>query len=107
MESRKMAAVASRDTVLGLKLAGVSTTVIAEGKEAVDEVMKLAKSKKFNLIIAEESITKYANQSELILINTSTDPLIILIPSAGEEEGESIEVLAKRILGVDISKFGL
>ena len=75
------------------------------GKEALNEVIKLIKSKEYNLIIAEEGIKEYADQNELSIINLSVDPLVLLIPSQEVEESkESLESLAKRVLGVDITK---
>ncbi len=100
-----MVFVGERQDALGLRLAGIDKAFSVYGKEALNEVMKLIKSKEYNLIIAEESIKDYADQNEVNMINTSIDPLVLLIPSEEvAEAGESLESLAKRVLGVDITK---
>ncbi len=105
MEFKKIVFIGERQDALGLQLAGIDKTLSLSGKEALNEVIKLIKNKEYNLIIAEESIKEYADQNEINLINTSVDPLVLLIPSKEVLEGsESLESLAKRVLGVDITK---
>ncbi len=105
MEFKKIVFIGDRRDALGLKLAGIDNSIDLTGKEALNEVIKLIKSKEYNLIIAEESIKGYADQNELSTINLSIDPLVLLIPSQEVEENkESLESLAKRVLGVDITK---
>ncbi len=105
MEFKKMVFIGERQDSLGLQLAGIDKTFTLKGKEALDEVIKLIKSKEYNLIIAEEDIKEYADQNEINIINTSVDPLVLLIPSEEVgENSESLESLAKRVLGVDITK---
>ena len=105
MEFKKIVFIGDRRDGLGLKLAGIDNSMDLTGKEALNEVIKLIKNKEYNLIIAEESIKEYADQNELSTINLSVDPLVLLIPSQeAEESKESLESLAKRVLGVDITK---
>ena len=105
MEFKKIVFVGDRQDALGLKLAGIDNSMDLTGKEALNEVIKLIKSKEYNLIIAEESIKEYADHNELSAINLSVDPLVLLIPSQeAEESKESLESLAKKVLGVDITK---
>ncbi|EFD92342.1 MAG: Vacuolar H+transporting two-sector ATPase F subunit [Candidatus Parvarchaeum acidophilus ARMAN-5] len=105
MEFKKIVFVGNREDSLGLQLAGIDKVIPASGNKALEEVIKLIKGKEYNLIIAEEDIKEYANQNESNIINTSVDPLVLLIPSKEmEENGESLESLAKRVLGVDITK---
>ncbi len=105
MEFKKMVFVGDRRDALGLRLAGIDNSFNLSGRAAVEEIIKLIKSKEYNLIIAEEDIINYADQNELNNINMSIDPLVLLIPSNEVEESkESLESLAKRVLGVDITK---
>lgn len=105
MEFKRIVFIGDRRDSLGLKLAGIDNSMYLTGKEALNEVIKLIKSKEYNLIIAEESIKDYADQNEMNTINLSVDPLVLLIPSHEVEESkESLESLAKRVLGVDITK---
>ena len=106
MEFKKIVFIGDRRDALGLKLAGIDNSIDLTGKEALNEVIKLIKSKEYNLIITEENIKQHANQNELMMINSSVDPLVLLIPNENLELGkESIEGLARRVLGVDITKF--
>ena len=105
MEFKNIVFVGDRRDSLGLKLVGIDNSMTLAGKDALKEVIKLIKSKEYNLIIAEESIKDFADQDEINAINLSVDPLVLLIPSNEVEENrESLESLAKRVLGVDISK---
>jgi vacuolar-type H+-ATPase subunit F/Vma7 len=105
MEFKKIVFIGDRRDALGLKLAGIDNSMDLTGKEALNEVIKLIKRKEYNLIIAEENIKDYADQNELSTINLSIDPLVLLIPSQeAEQSRESLESLAKRVLGVDITK---
>ena len=105
MEFKKIVFIGDRRDSLGLKLAGIESSMELSGKEALNEVIKLIKSKEYNLIIAEESIKDYADQNERNLLDLSVDPLVLFIPSQETQENkESLESLAKRVLGVDITK---
>jgi vacuolar-type H+-ATPase subunit F/Vma7 len=105
MEFRRIIFIGDRRDSLGLKLAGIENSMELSGKEALNEVIKLIKSKEYNLIIAEESIKDYADQNERNLLDLSVDPLVLFIPSQETQENkESLESLAKRVLGVDITK---
>ncbi|MCW1293872.1 MAG: hypothetical protein OH316_01505 [Candidatus Parvarchaeota archaeon] len=106
MEFKHIAFVGSRVNALGLKLAGVEDTRIMEGREAVDEIIRLINEKAYDLIITEEYLMQYTKNSEMNMINTSVAPLILLIPSPEKAGEESLEDLSKRILGIDITKFG-
>jgi V/A-type H+-transporting ATPase subunit F len=106
MEFKRIIFIGDRRDALGLRLAGINDSKTLNGKEALEEVIRLIKSKEYNLIITEENIKQYANQNELMMINSSVDPLVLLIPNENLELGkESIESLARRVLGVDITKF--
>ena len=56
MEFKRIIFVGDRRDSLGLKLAGIESSIDLSGKEALTEVIKLIKSKEYNLIIAEEDI---------------------------------------------------
>lgn len=105
MESKRIVFVGSRVNALGFKLSGIEDSKISEGRDAVNQIIKLIDSKGCDLIISEESILKDATNSEISKINSSISPLIILIPSEEINESETLESLAKRILGLDITKF--
>ncbi len=68
--------------------------------------MELMSSKEYDLVISSYSIKQQLSPSALRMAEAITKPLVIFIPSEKEltEQSESVEALAKRVLGVDIYK---
>lgn len=108
MESKfgKIAVVGERNVVLGFKLAGIKDVFISSGREAASKLAELVASKKYDLIIASYSVKSAMSPAARHSSETAIKPLIIFIPSGKElsEQSESVESLAKRVLGVDIYK---
>jgi V/A-type H+-transporting ATPase subunit F len=103
MRFEKVAVIGEREIALGFKLVGIKDTFIKSGQEAVKLFLELMSSKTYNLILVSESIKNNMESSTLRLAETSLTPLVVFIPLPGvEEERESVEKLAKRVLGVDI-----
>ena len=97
-----IAIVAERELVLGFRLIGVEHSFIAEKEEGVKKLNDLLSEKKFSLIMVSEGIKPYMDSRTLRFIETSTDPVVVFIPVPGGEDLESVNELAKRVLGVDI-----
>lgn len=97
-----IAIVAERELILGFRLIGVEHSYIAEKEEGVKKLNGLLSEKKFSLIMISESIKPYMDSKILRFIETSTDPVVVFIPVPGGEDLESVNELAKRVLGVDI-----
>jgi V/A-type H+-transporting ATPase subunit F len=103
MKFERVAVVGARELVLGFKLIGIHDVFIRHGVEAVKTLMDLINAKSHNLIMASEEIKSHMDSSSLRIAETSLSPLVVFIPLPGiEEEKESVEKLAKRVLGVDI-----
>jgi V/A-type H+-transporting ATPase subunit F len=102
----RIAVVGERDVALGFKLVGIKDVFISDGKEAASTISKLMSSKEYDLIIASYKIKALLSPGARHTAETATKPLVIFIPSEKElsEESESVESLAKRVLGVDIYK---
>ncbi|MCL4404789.1 hypothetical protein M1583_02265 [Candidatus Marsarchaeota archaeon] len=102
----KIAAIGEREAVLGFKLAGVKDVFISDGKDATATLTDLINSKEYDLIIASYRIKGSLSPATRHIAETATKPLVIFIPSEKEleESAESVESLAKRVLGVDIYK---
>ncbi len=103
MKFEKIAVIGEREIALGFRLVGIKDTFIKTGTEAVKVFAELMNEKNFNLILVSEGIKEYMEKNLLRLAETSLKPLVVFIPLPGEEqERESVESLAKRVLGVDI-----
>ncbi len=103
MKFEKVAVIGERELALGFKLVGIKDTFIKSGAEAVKLFSELMTSKAYNLILVSESIKSHMESNLLRLAETSLTPLVVFVPLPGvEEEKESVEKLAKRVLGVDI-----
>ncbi len=108
MENDRIAVVGERELALGFKLIGISDVFTAEGNDAVDVVNKVIKEKEYGLVLVSESIKKYINASTAKRFESSLKPLVIFIPLK-EMEGkkETLEQIAKRVLGIDLGNIKL
>lgn len=103
MKFEKVAVIGEREIALGFRLIGIKDTYIKSGSDAVKQLASIMGSKTYNLILVSESIRSAMDGGMLRLAETSLTPLVVFIPLPGkEEERESVERLAKRVLGVDI-----
>ncbi|MCL4381540.1 V-type ATP synthase subunit F [Candidatus Marsarchaeota archaeon] len=102
MKFESIAVIGERELVLGFKLIGISNIFITSGKEAVHLIGTLIESREYGLIFVSESIRKNMDIPMLNRIENTLRPLIVFIPMHGIEKHESVEQLAKRVLGVDI-----
>ncbi|MCL5112546.1 MAG: V-type ATP synthase subunit F [Candidatus Marsarchaeota archaeon] len=103
MKFDKVAVVAERELALGFKLIGVKDVFIAAPQDEPHIVSELMDAKTHSLIMVSESAKKYMSSEALRSIERSLYPLVVFIPLPGVEDSrESVEALAKRVLGVDI-----
>lgn len=102
MEFEKIAVIGERETVLGFKLVGIKDAFIASGAEAVQLLRGMIEKKEYGLVIASNTILDYMDTSTLRMAETSLQPIIVFIPVAEEKNKESVEQLARRVLGVNI-----
>ncbi len=99
-----IAVIGERELVLGFRLVGVENSFIAEKEKGVERLQVMMQEKKFSLIMVSESIKPYMDQRTLRSIDVSTDPVVVFIPLPGGQDLESVNDLAKRILGVEIGR---
>jgi V/A-type H+-transporting ATPase subunit F len=102
LEFEKIAVIGERETVLGFKLVGIKDAFIASGAEAVQLLRGMIEKKEYGLVIASNTILDYMDTSTLRMAETSLQPIIVFIPVAEEKNKESVEQLARRVLGVNI-----
>ncbi len=103
MKFDKVAVVAERELALGFKLIGIKDVFIAEPQDEPRLVSELIEAKSHSLVMVSESAKKFMGTESLRSAERSMYPLVVFIPLPGVEESrESVEALAKRVLGVDI-----
>ncbi|MCL5100251.1 MAG: V-type ATP synthase subunit F [Candidatus Marsarchaeota archaeon] len=103
MQFDRIAVVGEREIALGFELVGVSDVFISSGEEAVKKLGEIMGGKDYGLVIVSDSVRRKMGSAMLRAAETALKPLVVFVPAptAGEEE-ESVEALAKRVLGVDI-----
>ena len=103
MQSGKIGVVGDRELVLGYRLLGVEDAFMAAREDAQKVVMGLFNSSEYGLIIVGSEARKGLSSSTREKLESSIIPLVVFMPSLeGEESEESISLLARRVLGVDL-----
>lgn len=103
MELEKIAVIAEREVALGFKLVGIKDVFISYGEEGAGKLAEIAESAQYSLVIASDSIRDALTTSALRRFETMLKPIVVFIPTgANEGKAESVEALAKRILGVNV-----
>ena len=101
--SGRIAIVGERELVIGYQLLGIEDTFIVTGEDANKKIQELFSSDEFSLIIASESVRNALPFTFRTRIEASIEPLVLFMPSLqGNIKEESISVLAKRVLGINI-----
>jgi len=102
-QSGKIAVVGERELVLGYRLLGVEDAFIVGKEDAVKVVMDLFNSEEYGLIIVGSEARKVLSSSLRDKLESSIIPLVVFMPSLDSQASEeSISLLARRVLGVDL-----
>ncbi len=103
-QSGKIAVVGDRELVLGYRLLGVEDAFITTKEDAQKVIMDLFNANGHGLIIASNEVRKALSPSAREKLESSIIPLVVFMPpidsAAGQEE--SLAILARRVLGVDL-----
>ncbi|HYA55148.1 MAG TPA: V-type ATP synthase subunit F [Thermoplasmata archaeon] len=95
--------VGERELAIGFRLIGLQDVVEVTPENAVAEFGR-AMTGGFTLVIATQSIRAQLSEAERAAADASLKPLVVFVPTpSGEYEVESVEALAKRVLGVTLS----
>lgn len=107
-QSGKIAVVGDRELVLGYRLLGVEDAFIVGKDDAQKTLMDLFNSNNYGLIIVSASVRKALANAAREKLESSIIPLVIFMPSldSKETEEESLSLLARRVLGVDLKVNG-
>jgi V/A-type H+-transporting ATPase subunit F len=101
--SGRIAVIGERELVIGYRLLGMDDTFIVSKDDANKTLQELFSSGKFGLIIASEFVRNLLPSIFKTKIEASIEPLVLFMPSLqGNIQEESISVLAKRVLGINI-----
>lgn len=100
----RIAVVGGRELVMGYRLLGVDDAYVASSGDAQKRVMDLFNSNDYSLIILGNDVRKSLSQGARSKLESSIIPLVVFMPSpdSKEVEEESLSLLARRVLGVDL-----
>jgi V/A-type H+/Na+-transporting ATPase subunit F len=102
-QSGKIAVVGDRELVVGYRLLGVEDSFITGKEDSQKVLIDLFNSNKYGLIIVGSGVRKVLSNASREKLESSIIPLVVFMPSIGSQETEeSLTILAKRVLGVDL-----
>jgi V/A-type H+-transporting ATPase subunit F len=102
-QSGKIAVVGERELVLGYRLLGVEDAFIASGSEAQKIVMDLFNSNNYGLVVVGNEARMALSAGTREKLESSIIPLVVFMPSLNSQATEeSLSLLARRVLGVDL-----
>jgi vacuolar-type H+-ATPase subunit F/Vma7 len=106
MHSEKIAVIADEATVTGFQLAGVEYAFALSGSEAEKKLDELLSDASFGIIIVTERMLEGCDWRLKKKVEATAKPIVVPIPDAeGQiEQSESLSVLIKRALGIDLGK---
>ena len=93
-----------RELAIGLRLIGLQDVFEVTPENAVAEFQRVMSSGQYTLVIASQSIRPRLSETQRANADNSLAPLVVFVPTpTGEYEVESINALAKRVLGVTLA----
>jgi vacuolar-type H+-ATPase subunit F/Vma7 len=93
-----------RELAIGFRLVGMGNVVEVTPENASQEFERVVASGRYSLVIASQTVKRHLTEAQRTLAESSLHPLVVFVPSpSGEFEVESIDALAKRVLGVTLS----
>ena len=102
-QTGRIAVVGERELVLGYRLLGVQDAFQAGKEDAQKVVMDLFNSNEYALIIIGSQARTGLSVSLREKLEASITPLVVFMPSLETESSEeSLSLLARRVLGVDL-----
>ena len=103
-EPRRTVVLGERELAIGFRLIGLKDVVEVTPENAVAEFQRVMAGGKYNLVIATQSIRARLSEATRAHADASLAPLVVFVPTpTGEFEVESVNALAKRVLGVTLA----
>ena len=92
-----------RELAIGFRLIGLKDVIEVTPTNAVAEFERVMAEGRYSLVIASQSIRTQLTEAQRASADASLHPLAVFVPTpTGEYEVESINALAKRVLGVTL-----
>jgi V/A-type H+/Na+-transporting ATPase subunit F len=93
-----------RELAIGFRLIGLKDVIEVTPETAQKEFLRVMGGHDYSLVIASQSIRPKLTESQRAVADASLAPLVVFVPTpTGEFETESINALAKRVLGVSLA----
>ncbi len=93
-----------RELAIGFRLIGLKDVIEVTPEDAVEKFQRVMGDGSYNLVIASQSIRARLSESQRAHADASLAPLVVFVPTpTGDFEVESINALAKRVLGVTLT----
>jgi V/A-type H+-transporting ATPase subunit F len=103
MEPGRTVVIGERELAIGFRLIGLKDVQEITPDTAQATFLKLLADSEINLIIASQSVRDGLTEPQRLHAEASLRPLVVFVPPpSGGYEVESVEMLAKRILGVSL-----
>jgi V/A-type H+/Na+-transporting ATPase subunit F len=105
-EPGRTVVVGERELAIGFRLIGLKDVIEVTPENSAAEFQR-AMAGGFTLVVATQSIRARLSDAQRNAADASLNPLVVFVPTpTGEFEVESIDALAKRVLGVTLSAAG-
>ncbi len=96
-----------RELAIGFRLIGLHDVVEVTSESAQAEFQKAVSDERYSLLVASQSLRGHLTEAQRLHADASLRPLVVFVPTpTGEFEVESINSLAKRVLGITLSVAG-
>jgi vacuolar-type H+-ATPase subunit F/Vma7 len=93
-----------RELAIGFRLIGLKDVIEVTPETAAAEFQRVMSGGNYNLVIASQSIRPRLSETQRLHADSSLAPLVVFVPTpTGAFEVESINALAKRVLGVTLA----
>lgn len=93
-----------RELAIGFRLIGLKDVFEVTPESSVSEFQRVMSAGDYNLVIASQSIRARLSDAQRGHADASLTPLVVFVPTpSGEFDVESINALAKRVLGVTLA----
>lgn len=100
----RTAVLGERELAIGFRLIGLKDVIEVTPETAVSEFLRVLGDDSFSLLVASQSLRPRLTEGQRAHADASLRPLVVFVPTpSGEFEVESINALAKRVLGITLA----
>ncbi len=103
-EPGRTVVVGERELAIGFRLIGMKDVVEVVPETAAAEFDTAISDGRFSLVVASQTVRARLTEAQRARADASLRPLVVFVPApSGEYEVESLNVLAKRVLGITLA----